>query len=264
MKNRPLPLFVNIAFIIILSIFGGLLILFVVLPLLSIVTNTSIKDYILTLKDREVLASILLTFKTGLISTLIGALLGIPLAYLISRRLIPFERFISAIIDIPILVPHSAAGIALLTIFSRDSTIHKLLGIDFIGTEAGIVIGMMYVSLSFLVNSAKIGFSSYPKEYEEIAASLGHGPFSIFFRVSLPLAASAIKKGMIMMWARGISEFGAVIILTYNPQIAPVLIYTRYESFGLKYARPVAALLILITLGIFIVLNSMKNGDRNA
>jgi molybdate/tungstate transport system permease protein len=262
MKNKPL--FINVVFIIALSIFGSLLLLFIILPLLSIIFNTSISDYILTLKDKEVVSSIFLTFKTGFISTLVGSLLGVPLAYLISRRLIPFERFISAIIDIPILVPHSAAGIALLTIFSRGSTIHKLLGIEFIGTEAGIVIGMMYVSLSFLVNSAKIGFSSYPKEYEEIAASLGHSSFSIFFKVSLPLAASAIKKGMIMMWARGISEFGAVIILTYNPQIAPVLIYTRYESFGLKYARPVAALLILITLGIFVILNSMKNGDHNA
>ena len=258
------PLFINIFFIIILSLLGGMLFLFIILPILSIILNTNIKDYLSALKDKEVISSILLTFKTGLLSTLIGSLLGIPLAYIISKELIPFDKLISAIIDIPILIPHSAAGIALLTIFSKHSPIQRFFGINFIGTEAGIIIGMMYVSLSFLVNSAKIGFSSYPREYEEIAASLGHNSSSIFFRISLPLAMSAIKKGMIMMWARGISEFGAVIILTYNPQIAPVLIYTRYESFGLRYARPVAALLILITLGIFIILNSMKNGEHNA
>ncbi len=251
-------------FVVIFAFFGGLLFLFIIVPLFSIILKNSLKDYISVLSDKEVISSILLTFKTGIIATAIGTVLGVPLAYLLSKGLIPFEKLISAIIDIPILVPHSAAGIALLVVFSRHSPIQRFLHIEFVGTEAGIVIGMMYVSLSFLVNSAKIGFSSYPTEYEEIAASLGHAPLSIFFRVSLPLAASAIKKGMIMMWARGISEFGAVIILTYNPQIAPVLIYTRYESFGLKYARPVAAVLILITLIIFIILNTMKNGREDA
>ncbi len=264
MKKRRIPLWAGILFVCLFAFLGGLLFLFLIVPLLAIILNNGPLDYINALLDKEVISSILLTFKTGLIATVIGTLLGVPLAYLLSRRLIPFERFISAIIDIPILVPHSAAGIALLVVFSRHSPIQRLFHMEFVGTEAGIVIGMMYVSLSFLVNSAKIGFSSYPTEYEEIAASLGHAPLSIFFKVSLPLAASAIKKGMIMMWARGISEFGAVIILTYNPQIAPVLIYTRYESFGLKYARPVAALLILITLFIFIILNSMKNGERDA
>jgi len=261
MRNKPL--FINILFIVILGFFGAILLLFIIAPLISIIFKTGIKDYTSIIYDKEVIASILLTFKTGIISTLIGTLLGVPLAYLIARKLIPFEKFISAIIDIPVLVPHSAAGIALLTIFSKESITSKILHINFIGTEAGIVIGMMYVSLSFLVNSVRLGFSSYDPAYEEIAATLGHSPLSIFFRISLPMATQSIKKGMIMMWARGISEFGAVIILTYNPQIAPVLIYTRYESFGLRYARPVAAILILISLSIFVILNGIK-GKRNA
>ena len=74
----------------------------------------------------------------------------------------------------------------------------------------------------------------------------------------------SIVAGSIMMWARGISEFGAVVILTYHPMIAPVLVFERFEAFGLDYARPVAVLLIIVTVLAFVLLRVLTNRGRQA
>jgi molybdate/tungstate transport system permease protein len=81
---------------------------------------------------------------------------------------------------------------------------------------------------------------------------LGASPWQVFRRVTFPLARRSIVAGSLMMWARGISEFGAVVILTYYPMVTPTLIYQRFESYGLAEAIPVAALLIIICAFIFV------------
>jgi molybdate/tungstate transport system permease protein len=97
-----------------------------------------------------------------------------------------------------------------------------------------------------------------------VARTLGASPWQTFWRVSFPLAWRSILSGMILMWARGLSEFGAVVILAYHPMIAPVLLYERFESFGLTYARPVAAIVIVICLVAFVVLRliAQKKEER--
>jgi len=79
-------------------------------------------------------------------------------------------------------------------------------------------------------------------------------PPGFSFTISLPLAWRNVVSGLILMFARGMSEFGAVIVVAYHPMITPVLIYERFGSFGLKYARPVSVLFILISLALFITL----------
>jgi len=96
--------------------------------------------------------------------------------------------------------------------------------------------------------------------YEKTAVSLGASPWKAFTSVSLPMAKKSIISGSIMMWARGISEFGAVVILAYHPMTAPVLIFERFQNFGLDYAAPATVVLILITLAVFVVLRVL--GDR--
>ena len=118
----------------------------------------------------------------------------------------------------------------------------------------GIVIAMLFVSLSFLVDAAREGFESVDPRLERVARTLGASPWQTFRRVSFPLAWRSILSGMILMWARGLSEFGAVVILAYHPMIAPVLLYERFQSLGLDYATPVAAIIIVICLVAFIVL----------
>jgi molybdate/tungstate transport system permease protein len=98
---------------------------------------------------------------------------------------------------------------------------------------------------------------------ERVARTLGASPWRAFWGVAFPLAWRSILSGMILMWARGLSEFGAVIILAYHPMVAPVLLYERFESFGLNYSRPVATLVILICLITFVVLRVTATPRRS-
>jgi len=122
------------------------------------------------------------------------------------------------------------------------------------GTTAGISVAMAFVSLPFLVNAARQAFLGVDQRLEKAARTLGASPSRVFFTISLPLAWRGILSGMILMWARGISEFGAVVIIAYHPMTTPVMVFQRFNDFGLNYARSVAVLLIIICVSLFVVL----------
>ena len=239
---------------------GLVIFLFIIVPLFKIIVTSNPQILLETALDREVLSSIGLTLYAALIATVIGFFLGVPLAYLLARVDFPGKNLVEGLVDVPIVVPHIAAGIALLFVFGRNFAVGRafhFIGIDFLDSIAGIVVAMLFVSVPFLINSAKEGFKKVDVRLEKVARSLGASPWQAFFKVSFPLAWRSIVSGSIMMWARGISEFAAVIILAYHPMIASTLIYERFESYGLAYAQPVAALLILICLISFILLRLM-------
>ena len=112
---------------------------------------------------------------------------------------------------------------------------------------------MAFVSVPFLINAARDGFLSVPKRYEFAAQNLGASPGRVYLSISLPLAWRHIVSGLVMMFGRGMSEFGAVIIIAYHPMITPVLIYERFTQFGLKYAQPVSVIFIAICLLFFVL-----------
>ncbi len=245
-------------FHLLLSGLAILLLFFILAPLIKLTTNSSAELVISTLQEEKVYQSILLTFRASLTATVITLVLGVPLAYLLARVDFPGRSVIEGLINLPVIIPHTAAGIALLTVFGREALGGKLfgrLGIEFIGEFAGIVAAMMFVSLPFLVNEAKEGFRAVDNKLEKVARTLGATPGQTFFKVALPLNWNHILSGSIMMWARGLSEFGAVVILAYHPMTAPVLIYERFTSYGLKHSSPIAIAMILTTLLVFIGLN---------
>jgi molybdate/tungstate transport system permease protein len=130
-------------------------------------------------------------------------------------------------------------------------------------------IAMAFVSIPFLINSARNAFLSVDPRLENVARTLGASPVRVFFTISLPLALRGIVSGMILMWARGISEFGAVVIIAYHPMTTPVMVFQRFNDFGLKYARSVAVLLIIICVALFVALRLFSSrlkqqGDGNA
>jgi molybdopterin-binding protein len=244
---------------ILFAILGSLLLLFVAWPLLRTVTASGPAALWQTLLDEEVRGAILLTFQASLVATLLAFLCGVPLAYLLTRADFPGKRLVESIFNVPVVVPHSAAGIALLMVFGRRAPLGRvfgLMGLKFVSAAPGIVIAMLFVSLSFLVNAAREGFEAVDPRLEHVARTLGAAPWQAFRRVAFPLAWRAILSGTILMWARGLSEFGAVVILAYHPMVAPVLLYQRFESFGLDRAQPVAALMILICLATFVALRA--------
>ncbi len=219
------------------------------------VFNSSVAEIIETAEEKEVQESIGLTLITSMSATIILAIFAIPFAYLLANKEFPFKGILRGIINLPIVIPHSAAGIAVLSIISRDSIIGKIaqsFGLSFVSNPSGIIIAMAFVSLPFLINAAYDGFKSVPEHLEKTALNLGASYTRVFFTISLPLAWRQIATGLILMWARGMSEFGAVIIVAYNPMITPVLIFERFTTYGLKYARPVAIIFISICLILFI------------
>ncbi len=239
---------------------GAIIFLFIIVPLIKMIVASDPKMLLDTLLDSEVMSSIWLTLYAALIATTIGCILGVPLAYLLARVDFPGKTLVESLIDVPIVVPHTAAGIALLFVFGRNFFAGKAfnaVGIDFVDSTAGIVVAMLFVSIPFLIDSAKEGFKKVDVRLEKVSRTLGASPWQSFFKISFPLAWRSIVAGNIMMWARGISEFGAVIILAYHPMIAPILVYERFETYGLDYARPAAVLLILVCLIIFVVLRTL-------
>ncbi len=238
---------------------GTTIFLFIIVPLVKMLVSSVAEPDILwsTITDPEVVGAIWLTLYAALIATVAGFILGIPLAYFLARHNFPGKKLIEGLIDVPIVVPHTAAGIALLFVFGRSFFVGKLfgnVGIEFVDSTAGIVIAMLFVSVPFLIDSAKEGFRKVDARLENVARTLGASPWQVFHKVSFPLAWRSILTGSIMMWARGVSEFGAVIILAYHPMIAPVLVFERFQAFGLDYARPVAVLLVIVSVLVFVAL----------
>jgi len=240
------------------SLAGGVLLLFLVAPLASTLFSTTPTSFWDTLRDPEVLSSIRLTFLAALAAVAFGLLTGVPLAYLVARRSFPGQRLVQAIVNLPLVIPHTAAGVALLLVFDRRGFFGQAgaaIGITFTDTAAGIAVAMAFVGLPFLVNAGREAFAQVDPEYELAALADGASPWQAFWHVALPQAWNGLLAGALMMWARGVSEFGAVAILAYHPRIVPVLVYERFEGFGLAAAQPVAVLLIVSALLVFVLLN---------
>ena len=243
---------------------AALLIFLIAFPLINMIFGVSVSEILNTLVDKEVTSSIFLTLRASLWSTMFALIVGVPTGYLVARNDFRGKKIIEGIIDLPVIIPHTAAGIALLSVWGRKSLFGQLTGMSIMGTEIAISVAMFFVSVPFLINAVKNGFKLIDPRYEKVAITLGASPLRAFFTISLPMVKRSILSGSIMMWARGISEFGAVIILAYHPMITPILIYDRYEAFGLKYARPVAVVLILICLLVFISLRLLEDKGRRS
>jgi molybdate/tungstate transport system permease protein len=251
--------------LVIFSILSLLIVLFILIPLVKIIFLSDKSDLWQALLDPTVMKSILLTLYAALITAAIGFLLGVPLAYLLARNDFPLKGVVEGLINLPVVVPHTAAGIALLFVFGRNYLLGKWfnsIGISFVDSLAGIIIAMLFVSVPFLINSAKDGFSKVDVRLENVARTLGASPWQVFRRVTLPLAWRSILAGTLMMWARGISEFGAVVILTYYPMVTSTLIYERFAAYGLTQAVPVAAILVIICAVIFIGFRFVLQRDK--
>ena len=251
----------------IFTFLGGLLLLFIIAPLVGMFVTTAPIHVFDAAKETEVQRSIWLTIFTSIVSTLIFSIGAIPLAFLLARRKFVLKKLVLGIINIPVIIPHSAAGIALLGVISRDTTLGRIadyLGFSFVNNPAGIIVAMAFVSVPYLLNASIEGFNNVPERLEKVALTLGASPAHVFFTISLPLAWRNILTGFIMMWGRGLSEFGAVIIIAYHPMITPVMIFERFNAFGLQYAKPVTILFILICLVIFILMNIISGKRQNA
>jgi molybdate/tungstate transport system permease protein len=236
---------------------GFVLMILALLPILSLVFTSSTQTLLEQAGGMAFRSAVLLSLVTASISTVVVLALGVPLAYAMVRLRFPGRRLLDAAIDIPILVPQSVAGIALLLLFGPKVPLGRALsslGVDVTGSIVGIVVAQVFVSSPFLVRSAMNAFAAIPEATEMTARSLGATRTSTFVRVVLPLASAGILDGSVLCWSRAISEVGTLMVLAYHPMTAPIFIYDVFTQYGLAEAQPAAAVLVILCLWVFLLL----------
>ncbi len=248
-----------------ISVFSAVIVLaFLALPMISMMSAPEPSAIREALADKLVIDSVLLSLYTAGMTALICLVVGTPFAYLLARKEFPGKRLILSIVDIPIVIPHPVVGIAILGVTGRNHWFGRVLidlGIRVMGSKVGIIAVMVFVAIPFFINAVREGFASVSPRLEKISMSLGASKFTTFRKITLPLAWRSILAGLIMSAARALSEFGAVVVVAYHPMIAPVLMYERYEAYGLKYSQPVAFILVVVSLLVFIALRFATAGQ---
>ena len=236
-------------------VLSTLMVLFLLVPILGSLTS-SVGGIPNALTDQRTLSAIWTSFYCAFIATAVMLLLGVPLAYMLTRAEFHGKKVLDSLIDIPILIPHNTAGIALFAILAPSYPIGAAfasIGISFVDTIWGIVAAMAFVSAPFMIRSAQEAFSSVSADMEKTGRSLGATRYKVFRHVTLPLASRGILTGCLLTWARAVSEFGAVAIIAYFPKTAPVYLYDVFVIQGLNAALPINALLILLAIVILLV-----------
>jgi molybdate/tungstate transport system permease protein len=239
----------------------GLFLLFMLVPTTKLVAAGGADGLRRLADDAELRSALALTLACATAATLIAVIGGTPLAWLLARKRFPGRSIVAALVDIPLVIPHPVAGIAILLALGRQSTggsLLEALGTRITGSATGIIAAMTFVAAPLFVAAAREAFELVDPRLEGVARTLGDSPYRAVRRVTLPLASRGLVAAGIVMWSRAASEFGAIVILTYNPKVASVLSYDRFTTTGLDGALPVAAVLVIVAIIPLIVLRAIK------
>jgi molybdate/tungstate transport system permease protein len=241
-----------------LCLCGGLVALGVVLfPLIHLAFQDSIQTLWHTFTRGDVASAVWLSLLTSTLASLLLAVWAVPLAYALARVDFPGKRWALAMIDVPILVPQSVAGVALIVLLGPSSVLGSVLekvGLPISGTLFGIIVAQVFVAAPFLIKTAMTAFESVPLQLELASRSLGASPAATFARIALPLASRGVLVGATLAWARAVSEFGCIVLFASSPVTAPILVHTEFLRAGASESRPIAVLLLVICLWIFVML----------
>lgn len=247
------------------------MLLFIILPLASLFTRTSLAELWSTLNQHQVLQAVSLSIVTSLLTTLVSLLFGTPVAYLLSQPRFRFYRVVDTLIDLPYILPPAVAGIALLMAFGRRGLFGGLLadaGLSIPFTTLAVIMAQTFVASPFYIKSAAIGFSGIDTELLQAAELDGANRWQTFRFVIIPLAWMALLSGSVMTMARALGEFGATIIFAGNfpgrTQTMPLAIYIGFE-LDLNVALTLSIILICFSFLTLIIVKGIlhRQVDRN-
>ena len=238
------------------------LLLFLALPLLGLLARISPAEAIARLGDARVLAALRLSLLTTAGATLLVVLLGTPTAYLLATRQFPGKRLIEVLVDLPMVLPPTVAGFALLMAFGRMGLAGRaleMLGISLPFTTLGVVAAQVFMAAPFFIAPARAGFAGVDPRLLDAAATLRASEAFTFQRVVLPLARPALIAGIAMSGARALGEFGATITFAGNlpgtTQTMPLAVYVSLQS-DLDAAVLLSVLLLVMSFGLLLALRS--------
>lgn len=234
---------------------------FVGLPLLAIgLTVLPKADLGATLQTPLVTEALRLSLLTSGCSLLIAVLCGTPVAYLLARYRFRGVQVVETLLDLPMVLPPTVAGLALLMAFGRRGLLGpwlQVLGLQVSFSTTAVILAQSFVCLPFYLRAAQAGFRSVDPELERVAYTLGVSTWRTFLRVTVPLAFPALLSGGVMAWARALGEFGATMMFAGNlqgrTQTMPLAIYLALET-DMVAALVLALLLILVSCSVLLCL----------
>lgn len=226
------------------------------LPLLALFLRAIGGDFLTNALSPSSLTALRLSLVTSLISVVIAIVFGTPLAYMLARWKFFGKSFLELLIDLPVVLPPSVAGLALLIAFGRQGLFGPaltLFGLSLPFTTTAVVLAQTFVSAPLYIRAARIGFAEVDVQMEEAAHVEGANQWQLFSEVMFPLAGRALIGGAILTWTRALGEFGATILFAGNlegtTQTMPLAIYLGFErSLG------VAIALSVMLMGVSVVL----------
>ena len=235
---------------------GATLLAFFALPLMAIFLRSINLDFFDNAFSQQAFKALRLSLLTSSITTLIAAVFGTPLAYMLARWKLNHKTWLELILDLPIVLPPSVAGVALLITFGRNGllgSVLNVLGISLPFTTAAVVLAQLFVAAPLFIRSARIGFAHIDRQLEESARVEGANQWQLFSEIMLPLSARALASGAILTWTRALGEFGATILFAGNlegmTQTMPMAIYLGFErNIGVALALSVVLIFVSVIL----------------
>ncbi len=252
-------------------ILAGLpLLLLFVLPLAALALRVSPAQFLTGLANPAVMQAIWISLVTSTAATTLAMLSGLPLAYLLARRQFRGRNVVDTLIDLPMVLPPSVAGIALLVAFGRRGLFGQYLddaGISIAFSQTAVILAQMFVAAPFFVKAAISALGGVDRELEQAAALDGAGDSQVFRHVTLPLSLPVLFAGAVMMWARALGEFGATIIFAGNfpgrTQTMPLAIYLGFE-LDMGVALTLALILLVVSFGVLFAVKRALRGRVEA
>ena len=252
------------------SVFGVAIIaaLFLGLPVVALVAR-SIVDGSLSraLTARIVLDALWLSLLSTAVSLAIVVAFGMPLAILLARRRFRGSGLVEAIVDLPIVLPPSVAGLALLLVLGRRGLLGGPLGaagIELPFTTLAVVLAQVFVSAPFFIRSARASIAEVDHELEDAARDLGASELQVFRGITVPLAAGGLAAGLVMSWARALGEFGATILFAGSiegrTETLPLVVYGEFQGGNLDGSIAAAAILVLAAIGVLVAVRALHWG----
>ena len=245
-----------------------ILLAFFALPLIALAYRSIAPDFFENALSQQSFQALKLSLVTSSITTLIAVALGTPLAYLLARWKFRFKAWLELILDLPIVLPPSVAGLALLIAFGRRGLFGAFLndiGISIPFTTTAVIMAQMFVAAPLYVRSARIGFAHIDKQLEESAYVEGANQWQLFYEVMIPIAIRALASGAILTWTRALGEFGATILFAGNlegvTQTMPIAIYIGFER-NIGVAMALSVVLILVSVILLLITKQLDKEEE--
>ena len=239
---------------------------FVALPLVAMLTEVRWSQLGALVTSESSQAALWLSLRTSVASTVLCVLLGVPMAIVLARTRFPGQAFARSLVLLPLVLPPVVGGIALLYTFGRRGLLgHTLdvLGWQVAFSTTAVVMAQTFVALPFLVVSLEGALRSGGQRYEEVAATLGARPTTVFLRVTVPLVLPGLASGTVLAFARALGEFGATITFAGSLQgvtrTLPLEIYLQRET---DPQAAVALSLVLVAVATIVI--TLTRRSRNA